>query len=172
MHVEETRDLFECRPHFAELAEHLPARKLEFIIIHIHHWIIERDFAWLAATAPFLGDCAFDLAKGLKDIDDATRRNAAVIELQEKILAAHRAQLELAERARELEKQLASFEQWDTEKEKYELKEIYPETFAYVLKETARGTEPSHSICAACYQMRKKSILQKFRRGAYDLSRM
>jgi hypothetical protein len=27
---------------------------------------------------------AFDLAKGLKDIDDATRRNAAVIELQEK----------------------------------------------------------------------------------------
>ena len=27
---------------------------------------------------------AFDLAKGLKDMDDATRRNAAVIELQEK----------------------------------------------------------------------------------------
>jgi hypothetical protein len=26
---------------------------------------------------------AFDIAKGLKDIDDATRRNAAVIELQE-----------------------------------------------------------------------------------------
>ena len=31
---------------------------------------------------------AFDIAKGLKDIDDATRRNAAVIELQEKILLA------------------------------------------------------------------------------------
>ena len=31
---------------------------------------------------------AFDIAKGLKDIDDATRRNAAVIELQEKILTA------------------------------------------------------------------------------------
>src|SRR6476646_7319460 len=57
MHVEESRDLFECRPHFTELAEHLPARKLEFIIIHIHHRIIERDFAWLATTAPFLGDC-------------------------------------------------------------------------------------------------------------------
>ena len=27
---------------------------------------------------------AFDIAKGLKDIDDAARRNAAVIELQEK----------------------------------------------------------------------------------------
>jgi hypothetical protein len=34
---------------------------------------------------------AFDIAKGLKDIDDATRRNAAVIELQEKILAAQEA---------------------------------------------------------------------------------
>jgi len=28
---------------------------------------------------------AFDIAKGLKDIDDAARRNAAVIELQQKI---------------------------------------------------------------------------------------
>ena len=27
---------------------------------------------------------AFDLAKGLKEIDDAARRNAAVIELQQK----------------------------------------------------------------------------------------
>ncbi len=35
---------------------------------------------------------AFDLAKGLKDIDDATRRNAAVIKLQEKILDAQQAQ--------------------------------------------------------------------------------
>jgi len=104
---------------------------------------------------------AFDLAKALKDIDDRARRNSAVIELQEKILGAQETQSALIERVRELEKQLASFEQWDAEKEKYELKEIYQETFAYVIKESARGTEPSHWICAACYQMRKKSILQK-----------
>ncbi len=30
----------------------------------------------------------FDIAKGLKDINDAAARNAAVVELQEKILAA------------------------------------------------------------------------------------
>ena len=35
---------------------------------------------------------ALDIAKGLKDIDNAARRNAAVIELQEKILAAQHAQ--------------------------------------------------------------------------------
>ncbi len=51
---------------------------------------------------------AFDLAKGLKDIDDARRRNAAVIELQEKILAAQQAQAALVERINELEKQVAS----------------------------------------------------------------
>jgi hypothetical protein len=35
---------------------------------------------------------ALDLAKGLKDINDATVRNRAVIELREKILAAREAQ--------------------------------------------------------------------------------
>ena len=35
---------------------------------------------------------AFDMAKALKDIDDRTRRNDAVIELQEKILRAQTAQ--------------------------------------------------------------------------------
>ena len=47
---------------------------------------------------------AFDLARGLKDIDDAARRNAAVIELQEKILAARETQSTLLERVSELEK--------------------------------------------------------------------
>ena len=60
---------------------------------------------------------AFDIAKGLKDIDDAARRNAAVIELQEKILSAQQAQSELVDRIRELQTQVASFEKWDTEKE-------------------------------------------------------
>jgi Staphylococcal nuclease homologue len=44
----------------------------------------------------------------LKDIDDATRRNAAVIELQEKILDAQQAQSALIEKARELEKEVVA----------------------------------------------------------------
>ncbi len=47
---------------------------------------------------------AFDIAKGLKDINDATVRNAAVIELQEKLLAAQAAQASLVEHIGELEK--------------------------------------------------------------------
>ena len=62
-----------------------------------------------------------DIAKGLKDINDAAARNLAVIELQEKILAAHTAQAALVERVGELEKEMARFETWDAEKQRYRL---------------------------------------------------
>lgn len=67
---------------------------------------------------------AFDIAKGLKDIDDATRRNAAVIELQEKILAAREAQSTLLDRVGQLEEKVTSFETWDAEKARYELRQL------------------------------------------------
>ena len=53
---------------------------------------------------------AFDLAKGLKDINDATIRNGAVIELQERILAGQQAQAALLEHIGTLEKEVAGFE--------------------------------------------------------------
>ena len=59
---------------------------------------------------------AFNMAKGLKGIDDAVRRNAAVIELQENILAAQQAQAALIKRIDDLEKEVASFEEWKAEK--------------------------------------------------------
>jgi len=63
----------------------------------------------------------FDLAKGLKDINDATLRNSAIIELQEKILAAQASQATLIEHVNNLEKETAQLE---TEKQRYELQEI------------------------------------------------
>jgi len=108
---------------------------------------------------------AFDIAKGLKDIDDATRRNAAVIELQEKILAAREAQSTLLDRVGELEEKVASFETWDAEKQRYELNQLIRDspTFAYTLKTDAEPPETFHCICATCYQRRIKSILQFLR---------
>ncbi len=108
---------------------------------------------------------AFDIAKGLKDIDDATRRNAAVIELQEKILTAQAAQSELVETVGELKKRVAELEAWEADKKRYELKEIAPGVFAYLLKETMANGEPAHQLCAACYQHNKKSILQRRDKG-------
>jgi uncharacterized coiled-coil DUF342 family protein len=77
---------------------------------------------------------AFDIAKGLKDIDNATSRNAAVIELQEKILAAREAQSALLDRVGTLEKEVARFETWEREKQRYELKSLGWGAFARMLK--------------------------------------
>ncbi len=108
---------------------------------------------------------AFDIAKGLKDIDNAARRNAAVIELQEKILAAQSAQSDLVELIRELEQKVASFERWEAEKKRYKLTDFGGGTFAYLLKPEATNGEPSHRICAQCYQKSEKSILQFLHRS-------
>lgn len=76
----------------------------------------------------------FDLAKGLKDINDATIRNAAFIELQEKILGAQEAQTSLIQRIGELEKEVADSKSWEAQKQRYQLKRYDPGVFFYVLK--------------------------------------
>ena len=102
-----------------------------------------------------------DTAKGLKNISDATVRNSVAIELQEKILAAQEAQTALIERVGELEKEVASFETWDREKERYELTDLPPGVFVYAVKEEARGSEPPHYACANCFGKRQKSVINK-----------
>jgi hypothetical protein len=103
---------------------------------------------------------AFDMAKGLKDIDDAVRRNAAVIELQEKILSAQQAQSALAEQVGELEKEVARLKTWEAEKGRYELQTLPPGVFVRVLKQSMANGEPVHRLCAKCYEDGQKSILQ------------
>jgi hypothetical protein len=109
---------------------------------------------------------AFDIAKGLKDIHDATIRNAAIIELQEKILAAQEAQATLLQQIRDLEKEIADLKAWEIEKQRYQMKELGAGAIAYVIKASAQGTDPVHCICAQCYERGKKSILQNSFHGA------
>jgi hypothetical protein len=104
---------------------------------------------------------AFDLAKGLKDISDVAIRNAAVIELQEKILSAQRMQSALAEKVMDLEKEVAGLKAWGADKERYQLAEVASGVLAYAIKEAVRGTEPEHHLCPDCYQKGQKSVLQK-----------
>jgi hypothetical protein len=103
----------------------------------------------------------YDSAKALKDMNDAAIRNAAVIELQEQILSAQEAQSTLLERVGELEKEVASFEKWDAEKENYDMHALGSGSIVYILKPEIRGTQPSHYLCASCYEHRQRSILQK-----------
>jgi len=102
----------------------------------------------------------YDSAKALKDINDATVRNGAVIELQEKILSAQEAQSMLVDRIRELEEKARGYETWESEKQRYELKSIGPGTLAYMLKAAVRGSEPPHWVCTNCFGKGQISIIQ------------
>lgn len=104
-----------------------------------------------------------DTAKGLKDINDTAIRNAVAIELQEMILTAREQQAAALERVSTLEKEVARFEAWETEKQRYELQEVpgHNKILAYALKPEAQGTEPAHWVCATCFKDRKASILQR-----------
>jgi len=118
---------------------------------------------------------ASDIAKALMGLHDSAIINAKVIELQGEImsaqqstLAAQEAQSTLAERERNLEKEVADLKAWGTEREKYKLKDLRSGVFAYALKEEAGAAEPAHLLCSNCYQDWRKSILQKEGRGIVD----
>lgn len=124
------------------------------------------DMAAIAVVSTSL-KAAADITKAMVGLRDASMIQGKIIELQGVILSAQQGalttqsdQFSLLERVRELEKQVADLEAWDSEKQRYELKEVGTGSLAYVVKENARGTEPVHQICAACYQHRRKSILQ------------
>jgi len=103
---------------------------------------------------------AFDMAKALQNIHDASARDRAVIDLQREILLAQEQQFALAQRVQELQEKVARFEGWDVEKKRYQLKDCGGHTFAYELKATEAHGEPIHLACSNCFQKKQISILQ------------
>ena len=110
---------------------------------------------------------AFDMTKALKDINDAAIRNAAVIDLQEKILSAREAQTALLERIEDLEAQLDTFKTWAAEKQRYQLRDFGGGTFAFELNPQEANGEPMHRLCPTCFEKKQKSILQSRGRDAW-----
>ncbi len=124
------------------------------------------DIGSMAAVAGSL-KTAGEIAKAMVGLRDAAVVQSKVIELQGVIMSAQSSaltaqsdQFALLERVRELEAQMAELEAWESEKQRYELKDYGGGTFAYELKEPEVSGEPPHRICAACYQKGQKSILQ------------
>jgi hypothetical protein len=104
------------------------------------------------------------------DLRDWSVIQTKVIELQQTILqaqsslfAAHEERTALVETVSQLKKEMTEREAWETEKQRYQLQKVYVGSFAYVVKEEARGTEPIHWLCARCYEEGKKSLLQATR---------
>jgi DNA repair exonuclease SbcCD ATPase subunit len=111
---------------------------------------------------------AINIVKAMQGVRDATLIDGKVFELQRAILdtqqnvfAANEERATLIEHVRALEKEISDLRQWDTEKNKYELKLMDAiGVYAYSRKPIPGDAEPHHLICAKCYQDDKKSILQ------------
>jgi hypothetical protein len=119
---------------------------------------------------------AVNIAKAMVDVRDATafqgkvfELQRAIIDAQQSVLAANAERSALIEKIGYLEKELASLKAWETEKQRYELKELATGVFAYRLKESMAGSEPIHNLCTACYEHGKKSILQRRDKGMNKL---
>jgi len=120
---------------------------------------------------------ASEMAKAMIGLRDAQMLQGKAIELQSAILsaqgdamAAFTAHADLIEQVRALETKLAAFEDWDAQKQRYELKEIerYWKATVYALKEGVEPPEPMHYACPNCYENRKKRILQPYQEGGTE----
>lgn len=118
------------------------------------------------ATAMTSLKAAFDIAKGISEIAKSADIQSAVIGLQKQILDAQNAALtardheaELRQQITRLHTQIAAFEQWQAEKQRYQLEILHPGVAIYGLRPEARNGEPDHKICAVCFNAGKKTIL-------------
>jgi Zn finger protein HypA/HybF involved in hydrogenase expression len=113
-------------------------------------------------------NAAVNITKAMKDVHDATVLDAKVFELQRAMLdtqsavfAVNEERSALIERVGALEKEISDLREWETEKQKYELKALDSTgVYAYARKAIPGDTEPHHFLCANCYQNGQKSILQ------------
>jgi hypothetical protein len=102
----------------------------------------------------------FNIAKSMKDMNDASVRNAAVSDLWEHIFTAQTRYAEAVEKLHELEAKLKLFEDWDKQKGNYELIEVEPGIRIYKTKESATEGEPVIEACPSCFGERHLGILQ------------
>src|SRR5215470_2881638 len=111
---------------------------------------------------------AVEITKAKMDGGDANTLHTKILDLTKEImsaqscaLVAQSAQLELLQRKRGLEDELAKLKAWNMEKYRYELQNVGSGAVAYVPKQSMRGTEPLHWICANCFQIGKKRFLNE-----------
>jgi Zn finger protein HypA/HybF involved in hydrogenase expression len=109
---------------------------------------------------------AIELVKATHGLSNYSELLTAVTDVQMKLtdaiasgLASQEKQAALAERVRELEKQLAEIEGWNSQIQRYTLFQFPSGALAYALKEGMEN-EPMHYLCTACVDKKKKTTLQ------------
>ena len=109
---------------------------------------------------------AFDITKGILDISNSADIKSAVTAIQQELINAQQSAIEansreaaLVKTIDKLEAQIAGFEAWDAEKQRHKLEQLPPGILMYGLRPGMENGEPSHKICANCYNQSVKSLL-------------
>jgi len=115
---------------------------------------------------------AFGIAKGISALKSEADINLAVIEIQRALLDAQEAAFRdketistLMGRVDELETAAKAGQGWEQERARYQLEQSPIGAFTYVLKDEHAGGEPTHRLCATCFDKGHKSVLHTTRKG-------
>lgn len=110
---------------------------------------------------------ALDIGKGIQALNTSTEVRQktsdlldALLDARMKLIEAADTQSALLKRVEELEQKIAGFEDWNREKERYELKAVDSGAFAYVHKPGMRGNEAAVWFCQTCFENRHRSAYQ------------
>jgi hypothetical protein len=103
---------------------------------------------------------AAEITKSIKESDPGEFRSK-LFELSREIMSAASCALAVQSKHRELEEEISRLKTWNAEKYRYELQSVGPGATAYVLKESMRGIEPMHWLCADCFQTGKRRFLNE-----------
>ncbi len=105
----------------------------------------------------------YELIKATQGLSNSVEVLTAVSDVQQKLMDANAAALasqlkqsELTERVRELEAQLRESEDWKKEMERYQLVTLPTGVFARQLKQLFANREPTHYLCTACADKKKR----------------
>jgi hypothetical protein len=114
-----------------------------------------------------------NIAKAIFDTRDELKLRELKLEFSAALLDLHHKQLKIAqdyqavlESNEAIKKQLATYEQWQQESDRYKLHQLEPGIFVYALKPEFATTQPAHWLCTTCYQDRQKSILHRQSKGS------
>lgn len=110
---------------------------------------------------------AIELVKAAHGLSNYSELLTAVTAVQIKLtdaiaseLAGQEKQAILAERVRELEKQIAEVEDWKNQIQRYMLFQFPTGVLAYALRPGKEDGEPMHYLCTTCVDKKKKTTLQ------------
>lgn len=110
---------------------------------------------------------AIDLAKAALQARDNNLAADKLRELQRllgdaylKLIEAETSRLDMVQRMAALQAEIRKLRDWESEKERYELKSVSGGGTVYAMKQAHRGEQDPHWLCPSCFAKGEKSHLQ------------